>query len=229
MRWCKNGNLVLKNRVKDTILRENVHEEKFLGSTLSNLNKHQTEEERHLVNKRLQFAKMRTKSVGISEQLHHFRERKRSFSDGAIQMEKQHGQHRRKFDAKLKWQKAISVVRLVVQNNPNNNRTVRRQRPRQASFFPNIIESSPRLNPNCSLTPHHRRNVANKDHLVLPRVQTATNKNCLEDPRFLKLQEILSLDNNDNSVSSKSAWRRMSKEDKDGRNGGRKRSQTCYL
>jgi hypothetical protein len=225
MHWCKNGDLVLKNKIKDTLLRENVHEDRFLDSTLSNLNKHNNEEQRHLVNKRLQFAKRRQRSLEKSELQHfHLLERHRSFSDGALHLKGDQKSHKRSFNAKLKWQKAISVVRFVVQSKSVKKKT--RLRPRAATFLPSIAQPSPKSSPKLP-----RRNAnGNTNHLILPRIAPATteSKNCLEDPRFLRLQQILSLDENKES-GQKSPRKPSKEEDGHGSRAARLRSQTFHL
>ena len=225
MHWCKNGDLVLKNKIKDTILRENLYEERSLDSTLSNLNKHQNEEQRHLVNKRLQFAKRRQRSLDKGELHCHEPERNRSHSDGAVHLKRDQKSHKKPFNAKLKWQKAISVVRFMIQSKHGKQKT--RMRPRAATVLPSIAlvntKSSSKL--PC-------KHACNKDHLVLPRIASATteNTNCLQDPRFLRLQEILSVgQDKGEEIDRKSSWKTGREENCHGDRSGRLRSHTFNL
>ena len=222
MHWSKNGDLVMKNKIKDAILRENLHEERSLDSTLTNINKHQNEEAKHLVNKRIQFAKRRQRSMGKNELQHHFLERQRSYSDGALHLKDSQKSHKASFNAKVKWQKAISVVRFAVQSKSGKRNT--RLGQTELSFFPRIaIQSSPKASPKL-----RRSNVSDNKQLVLPQISSRRvgHKNCLDDPRFLRLQQILSLgDNKSEDGVRKSQNKNGGQVDKD----GRLRSQTFHL
>ena len=222
MHWCKNGDLVFKNKIKDAILRENLYEERSLDSTLSSLSKHQNQEQRQLVNKRLQFAKRRQRSLEKSELHSHFLERHRSFSDGALPLEEDRTLHKKTFNAKLKWQKAISVVRFAVQS--KSGKKNKRSRQRAATVLPSIPQACPKSDP--------RKNAANDSHLVLPRIGSGTieSKNCLEDPRFLRLQQILSLGEDTDAKTSGRSPKNTNREcDKHGDPAGRLRTQTFHL
>jgi hypothetical protein len=230
MHWCKNGDLVLKNKIKDTILRENLHEERFLDSTLSYLNKHQHEEQKHLVNKRLQFAKRKQRSQSLDRigELHcpHESERNRSFSDESVHSKGNQNFSKKSFNAKVKWQKAISTVRFAIQCENGTKKT--RVKPREA-IFPSIVQSSPKSKPRCS------GHASKTDHLVLPRIASGSARsiNCLEDPRFLRLQQILSLgvgEDKDEERGRKSSRKTRREENEHGTSlTGRLRSHTYHL
>ena len=228
MHWCKNGDLVLKNKIKDTILRENLHEERFLDSTLSSLNKHQSEEQKHLVNKRLQFEKRKQRSSSLDRSdlhgPHAEHERNRSFSDEAVHS-KSHQNSRKSFSAKAKWQKAISTVRFAVRSKSGEKKT--RAKPKATAVLPRIVQSRPKSKLSC--TGHASKN----NHLALPRIPSAStgNINCLEDPRFLRLQQILSLgEEKDEEGDQKSSRKTSREEDEYGMsNTWRSRSHTYHL
>lgn len=225
MHWCKNGDLVFKNKIKDAILRENLYEERSLDSTLSSLSKYQNQEQRQLVNKRLQFAKRRQRSLEKSELHNNFLEKRRSFSDGALPLKGDQTSHRKIFDAKLKWQKAISVVRFAVQS--KSGKKTKRSRQTAANVLPSIIQANPKSSPKPP-----RKNTANDNHLVLPRIGSGTieSKNCLEDPRFLRLQQILSLGEDKNTETSERSPKNTNREwNGHGGPAGRLRSQTFHL
>ena len=222
MHWCKNGDLVFKNKIKDAILRENLYEERSLDSTLNSLSKHQNQEQRQMVNKRLQFAKRRQKSLEKGELHNPFIQNRRSFSDGALDLKEQQISPKKTFNPKLKWQKAISVVRFAVQSKSGSR--AKWSRPRAATVLPSIVQAS---NPKTS-----RKNAARDSHLVLPRIGSGTieNKNCLEDPRFLRLQQILSLGEDKSEETSRRSSKNTNKKlDKHGGPTGRLRSQTFDL
>ena len=216
MHWCKNGDLVLKNKIKDTILRENLHEERSLDSTLSNLNKHQSEEQKHLVNKRLQFAKRKQRSNSLDRSDLHSNE---------VVHSKSHQNTRKSFNAKVKWQKAISTVRFAVRNKSGEKKT--RMKPKATAVLPRIVQSSPKSKISC--TGHANKN----DHLVLPRIPSAStgNINCLEDPRFLRLQQVLSLGKDQGEEGDRKSSRKTSREETEYgmSNTWRSRSHTYHL
>lgn len=185
LHWSKNGDMILKNKVKEAILRENTYEERSLASTLNYLDKHKTQEERHLINKRLQFASTRRKSVEKNEL--EFR-RRRSFSDTALHTlttraggEEDEGVQAKQFDAKLNWKKAITAVYFTVQNKSGNN-----QKQPKKSVFPPLDNGRGKQN-----TLRVSRGLGNGD-FVLPAIKQNDTKNCLEDPRFQRLQQVLS-------------------------------------
>ena len=222
MHWCKNGDLVFKNKIKDAILRENLYEERSLDSTLNSLSKHQNQEQRQMVNKRLQFAKRRQKSLEKGELHNLFIQNRRSLSDGALDLREQQISPKKTFNPKLKWQKAISVVRFAVQSKSGSR--AKWSRPRAATVLPSIIQAS-----NLKTS---RKNVASDSHLVLPRIGSGTieNKNCLEDPRFLRLQQILSLGEDKSEETSRRSSKNTNKKlDEHGGPTGRLRSQTFDL
>ncbi|XP_028393953.1 uncharacterized protein LOC114518203 [Dendronephthya gigantea] len=217
MHWCKNGDLVIKNKIKDTILRENLHEERSLDSTLGSLNKHQSKEERHLINKRLQFAKRREKSLAEKKESQFYFQRQRSFSDGDVHLKHGRVSHKRNFNAKVKWQKAITVVRFAVQSKAEKKFGAKTG---AGTFLPRIVQAKPNSSPGVP------RKQVNDNNLLLPRIKSSTTedtKNCMKDPRFLRLQEILCLseDKKEKKVSSGETTR-----DKDPE---RLRSQTFHL
>lgn len=211
MHWCKNGDLVIKNKIKDTILRENLHEERSLDSILGNLNKHQSKEERHLINKRLRFAKRREKSLA------EIKRRQRSLSDGEVHLKDGQIRQKESFNAKLKWQKAITVVRFAVQSKSERKSKARTG---AATFLPKIVQAKQNSSPGIPC-----RQV-NDNHLHLPRIKSSTTvdiENCMKDPRFLRLQEILCL--SDDTKEKTGSFGKTTR-DKD---PGRLRSQSFHL
>lgn len=187
--------MILKNKVGEAILRENTYEERSLHTTLDYLNKHKSQEERHMMNKQLQFATIKHRAL---EKNNHFKPclgRERSWTDGDLEQSLEEGglkDHQnsigKQFNATLKWKKAISVVHLAVQS---TSKDIRRKqlREKQVSFLPPLAasrteQSQKRLRTSSKHTSDLALPAINKDEKEI--------KNCLEDPRFLKLQQILS-------------------------------------
>lgn len=201
LHWTKKGDMILKNKVKEAILRENTYEERSLHTTLDYLDKHKTQKEKHMINKQLQFATIKHRTL---EKNNHFKPclgRVRSWTDGVLEDSELQNfdegglklDHQnsigKQFNATLKWKKAISVVRLAVQSTSKNTRR-RQLKEKQVSFLPPLAASRRE-------EILHKRLRTSSNHtsdLALPAINKDEkhNRNCLEDPRFLKLQQILS-------------------------------------
>lgn len=195
LHWSKNGEMILKNRVKEAILRENAFEERSLDTTLDNLNKHRTQEERHLMNKQLQFASIKRKTLEKNLQTKSLeplgpRSRQRRWSDSDVESGRLNKfkdsdyRNEKQFDAKLKWEKAISAVQLTVQAKAEKHET-KQIKKRTANFLPPLVNTR---------RDHNRRRSVSYDNngFTLPIIDEGNTLNCLKDPRFLKLQEVLS-------------------------------------
>ena len=181
-----------------------------------------------MVNKRLQFEKRKQRSSSLDRSdlhgPHAEHERNRSFSDEAVHS-KSHQNSRMSFSAKVKWQKAISTVRFAVRSKSGEKKT--RAKPKATAVLPRIVQSRPKS--KLSYTGHASKN----NHLALPRIPSAStgNINCLEDPRFLRLQQILSLgEDKDEEDDQKSSRKTSREEDEYGMsNTWRSRSHTYHL
>lgn len=223
IRISKTGEMRLKNKVGNAILKENAYEDRALNTTLDTLSKHQFRQDKYMTYRQLEFA---TKQVSASE------ERPRTMS-----MESKHSQSseqslppidsRRRSNvvapnteerrsshtaeaggnnkAKGRWEKAISLVRLAVQNRPAKDSSGKATgQHRKISGIHEIHSKAdmnanqlPLINPRSAGGPREPSSVkrALRKQPSLPemlKVSREKSQNCLKDPRFMKLEQCLS-------------------------------------
>ena len=227
IRISKTGEMRLKNKVGNAILKENAYEDRALNTRLDTLSKHQFRQDKYMTYRQLEFA---TKQVSASE------ERPRRFSNG--HQESKHAQvseqlppidARRRSNivapnletnrsgqgseiagnnkAKGRWEKAITLVRLAVQKRPSKEDNAKPLGGQRRKISGAQITESGDLDPN-QLPPIHanegtlreavasskrkpplRKQPSVPEMLKLSREKT---QKCLEDPRFMKLEQCLS-------------------------------------
>lgn len=223
IRISKTGEMRLKNKVGNAILKENAYEDRALNTTLDTLSKHQFRQDKYMTYRQLEFA---TKQVSASE------ERPRTMS-----MESKHSQSseqslppidsRRRSNvvapnteerrsshtaeaggnnkAKGRWEKAISLVRLAVQNRPAKDSSGKATgQHRKISGIHEIHSKAdmnanqlPLINPRSAGGPREPSSVkrALRKQPSLPemlKVSREKSQNCLKDPRFMELEQCLS-------------------------------------
>lgn len=226
IRISKTGEMRLKNKVGNAILKENAYEDRALNTRLDTLSKHQYRQDKYMTYRQLEFA---TKQVSASE------ERPRTLPNGqddkhnqtseqlppidtrrrsnivASNMETNRSNHggdvvgNRK--AKGRWEKAITLVRLAVQKRETNEGSSKPVAGHRRKISGTQAPDSLVLDPN-QLPPIHaneeiprepvgstkrkanlRKQPSLPEMLKLSREKT---QKCLEDPRFMKLEQCLS-------------------------------------
>ena len=228
IRISKTGEMRLKNKVGNAILKENAYEDRALNTRLDALSKHQFRQDKYMTYRQLEFA---TKQVSASE------ERPRTLSNGqeskqvlnneqlppidtrrrsnivAPNLEagrsNQSGELAGSNKAKGRWEKAITLVRLAVQNRPAETaraKPVAGQRRKISGNQPPELQSNetdrnqlPPIHPNEGIfrepvgsstrKPPLRKQPSLPEMLKVSREKT---QKCLEDPRFMKLEQCLS-------------------------------------
>ena len=216
LHWNQKGELVLKNKVKEAILRENAHEERSLDSMLHSLDRHKIQEERYLENKQHLFAT----TIMKTHEKHHlgtgsYREQQsRSPSleslprtqelDTGAQRQTNKPRANHKSEAKRKWTKAISAVRFAVREKSTSKSNNKRKEGKDSFTLPPLHHEqqnggtfSRRL--EHENTKHGKSRNDNKharkseSSYNLPDIhKKEEKKDFLQDPRFKKLEEALS-------------------------------------
>ena len=217
----------LKNKVGNAILKENAYEDRALNTRLDTLSKHQFRQDKYMTYRQLEFA---TKQVSASE------ERPRRFSNGQQESKQAEFREqlppidaRRRSNvvapsletnrsgqsseisgnkkAKGRWEKAITLVRLAVQNRPSKEDSAKPLAGQRSKISGAQVTESGDVDPN-QLPPIHanegtlrdtvasskrkpplRKQPSVPEMLKLSREKT---QRCLEDPRFMKLEQCLS-------------------------------------
>ena len=212
IRISKTGEMRVKNKVGNAILKENAYEERALNTTLHALSKHQNRQDKYLSYRQLEFA---TKQV--SEE----RARPRTRADNGKR--KESGQLLPPVDtrtssaevntsvnllarkrAKGRWEKAIALVRVAVENRePNKKNFLEREiskPPASDSKHLNITSVSPlpAINSNSSVQKESlkspRKKTLFRKQPSLPemlKLSREKSQRCLDDPRFMKLEQCL--------------------------------------
>ncbi|KAJ7393374.1 hypothetical protein OS493_006345 [Desmophyllum pertusum] len=220
IRISKTGEMRLKNKVGNAILKENAYEDRALNTRLDTLSKHQFRQDKYMTYRQLEFA---TKQVSASE------ERPRTLSNGQVgeqlppidtrrrsivapnleasQRSNQGGEVVGNDKVKGRWEKAITLVRLAVQNRPSNERSAKPVAGQRRKISAPEWQSKDLDHPN-QLPPIHaaegmlrepvgssKRKQLLRKQPSLPemlRVSREKTQKCLEDPRFMKLEQCLS-------------------------------------
>ena len=220
IRISKTGEMRLKNKVGNAILKENAYEDRALNTRLDTLSKHQFRQDKYMTYRQLEFAtkqvsaseerprtlpnEQETKHCQGSEQLPPIDTRRRS-NIVASNLETNRSNHSGEVVAKGRWEKA-TLVRLAVQKRETyegGTRPVAGHRRKISGT------QAPDLDPN-QLPPLH---VHAKEGMLREPVGSSTRKatlrkqpslpemlklsrektqKCLEDPRFMKLEQCLS-------------------------------------
>lgn len=229
IRISKTGEMRLKNKVGNAILKENAYEDRALNTRLDTLSKHQFRQDKYMTYRQLEFA---TKQVSASE------ERPRTLSD---RRESKHAQvselppidaRRRSLNivatnlaetnrsnqggevvaggknrAKGRWEKAITLVRLAVQNRPSKEASANPLAGHRKKIPATQPPASEDLDLN-QLPPIHANEGTLREPVASSKKKPALRKmpsvpemlklsrektqKCLEDPRFMKLEQCLS-------------------------------------
>ena len=226
IRISKTGEMRLKNKVGNAILKENAYEDRALNTRLDTLSKHQCRQDKYMTYRQLEFA---TKQVSASE------ERPRTLLNGQENKNNQASEQLPPIDTgrrsnivasnletnrsnhagevagnkktKGRWEKAITLVRLAVQKRESNERSTKPVTGHRRKISGTQAPESLVLDPN-QLPPIHanegtlqepvslskrkaplRKQPSLPEMLKLSREKT---QKCLEDPRFMKLEQCLS-------------------------------------
>ena len=228
IRISKTGEMRLKNKVGNAILKENAYEDRALNSRLDTLSKHQFRQDKYMTYRQLEFA---TKQVSASEErprpLPNGQESKQNQASDreqlppivtrrrsnivASNLETNRSNHGgevvRNNKAKGRWEKAIMLVRLAVQKRETNEGSIRPVAGHRRKISGTQAPDSLVLDPN-QLPPIHanegipREPVGSSKRKPLLRKQPSLpemlklsrekTQKCLEDPRFMKLEQCLS-------------------------------------
>lgn len=217
----------LKNKVGNAILKENAYEDRALNTRLDTLSKHQFRQDKYMTYRQLEFAtkqvsaseerprtlndRRESKHAQVSEQLPPIDASRRSLNIVATNLEttrpNQGGEVVGHNKAKGRWEKAITLVRLAVQNRPSKEASAKpvagnrkklsgTQAPELEDLAPNQL---PPIHTNegalrepvasSKRKPPLRKQPSVPEMLKLSREKT---QKCLEDPRFMKLEQCLS-------------------------------------
>lgn len=226
IRISKTGEMRLKNKVGNAILKENAYEDRALNTRLDTLSKHQFRQDKYMTYRQLEFA---TKQVSASE------ERPRTLPNGQENKHNQASEQLPPIDtrrrsnivassmetnrsnhggdvvgnnkAKGRWEKAITLVRLAVKKRETKEDSAKPVAGHRRKISGTQAPESLDLDPN-QLPPIHanegilqepvgsskrkpplRKQPSLPEMLKLSREKT---QKCLEDPRFMKLEQCLS-------------------------------------
>lgn len=221
IRISKTGEMRLKNKVGNAILKENAYEDRALNTRLDTLSKHQFRQDKYMTYRQLEFA---TKQVSASED----RPRKMSVDSKHSQASEQstlppidsrrrsnmivapsHGGEASGNDrAKGRWEKAITLVRLAVQSRPGiesgdktggHGRRPSGMQARAEQLHSNELDLNqlPPINTNEGVLrePSSTKKRPLRKQPSLPEMLKKNKEKsqmCLEDPRFMKLEQCLS-------------------------------------
>lgn len=228
IRISKTGEMRLRNKVGQAILKENAYEDRALNTRLDTLSKHQFRQDKYMTYRQLEFA---TKQVSASE------ERPRTLSNESKQSSQSTEQSlppidsRRRsnivapnldekrmshseevsgnYKAKGRWEKAITLVRLAVQNRPvkeantkptGRTRKVSKKQASEVLSAKDLDDANPQLPPINSKEgilgdqPCSRKRPIRKQPSLpeMLKISREKSQNCLADPRFMKLEQCLS-------------------------------------
>lgn len=233
IRISKTGEMRLKNKVGNAILKENAYEDRALSTRLDELSKHQFRQDKYMTYRQLEFA---TKQVSASEE----RPRTLNGQEGIKQVQQNvdNGEQLPPIDtrgrsnivasnleacrtnpsgelvgndkAKGRWEKAITLVRLAVQNRPSQKGSAKplTSSRRKISGNKHVDVHASDTPDRHQLPPIHgnegilreplgssKRKPPLRKQPSLPemlRVSREKTQKCLEDPRFMKLEQCLS-------------------------------------
>ena len=226
IRISKTGEMRLKNKVGNAILKENAYEDRALNTRLDTLSKHQFRQDKYMTYRQLEFA---TKQVSASE------ERPRTLSNGQENKHNQaseqlppidtrrrsnivasnsetnrsnHGEVVGSSNAKGRWEKAITLVRWAVQKRETKEDSCAKpvaghRRKISGTQAPELVDLDPNQLPpihtnegilqepvgSSKRKPPLRKQPSLPEMLKLSREKT---QKCLDDPRFMKLEQCLS-------------------------------------
>lgn len=229
IRISKTGEMRLKNKVGNAILKENAYEDRALSTRLDELSKHQFRQDKYMTYRQLEFA---TKQVSASE------ERPRTLGNGQeiVKQVQQNGEQLPPIDtrgrsnvvasnleagranqseesagndrAKGRWEKAITLVRLAAKNRPSRGSAKPLLSPKRKISGNKHSELHTSDKDRRQLPPIHGNEGISREPLgsskrkpplrkqpSLPemlRVSREKTQKCLEDPRFMKLEQCLS-------------------------------------
>ena len=222
IRISKTGEMRLKNKVGNAILKENAYEDRALNTRLDTLSKHQFRQDKYMTCRQLEFA---TKQVSASEerprtlpngqesdreQLPPIDTRRRSnivSSNLETHRSSNGGEVIGNHKAKGRWEKAITLVRLAVQKRERNEGISKpvtghrrkisgTQAPESLVLDPNQL---PPIHANEGILPEpvgsSKRKAPLRKQPSLPemlKLSREKTQKCLEDPRFMKLEQCLS-------------------------------------
>lgn len=227
IRISKTGEMRLRNKVGQAILKENAYEDRALNTRLDTLSKHQFRQDKYMTYRQLEFA---TKQVSASE------ERPRTLSNEskhssqsteqslppidsrrrsniiAPNLDEKRMSHSEEvsgnYKTKGRWEKAITLVRIAVQNRPvkeANTKATGRTRKASKTQAPEV-SSAKELDDTNQLPPinskegmlgdqpcSRKRPIRKQPSLPeMLKVSREKSQNCLADPRFMKLEQCLS-------------------------------------
>ena len=249
IRISKTGEMRLRNKVGQAILKENAYEDRALNTRLDTLSKHQFRQDKYMTYRQLEFA---TKQVSASE------ERPRTLSNEskhssqsteqslppidsrrrsniiAPNLDEKRMSHSEEvsgnYKAKGRWEKAITLVRIAVQNRPvkeANTKATGRTRKISKTQAPEVQSAKARLDDTNQLPPikskegmlgdqpcSRKRPIRKQPSLPeMLKVSREKSQNCLADPRFMKLEQCLSETKNfqegKQGRNSTNAWDRI--------------------
>ena len=227
IRISKTGEMRLKNKVGNAILKENAYEDRALNTRLDTLSKHQFRQDKYMTYRQLEFA---TKQVSASEErprtlpaaghenkhsqaseeLPPIDTRRRS-NIVASNLETNRSNHGGEVvgnkKAKGRWEKAITLVRLAVQKRESHEGSTKPVAGHRRKISGTQAPDSLVLDPN-QLPPIHanegilrepvdssKRKATLRKQPSLPemlKLSREKTQKCLEDPRFMKLEQCLS-------------------------------------
>ena len=222
IRISKTGEMRLKNKVGNAILKENAYEDRALNTTLDTLSRHQFRQDKYMTYRQLEFA---TKQVSASEERPRTMNMESKHSQSSEQslppidslrrsnvvapnMEERRSSHTAEAGgnnkAKGRWEKAITLVRLAVQNRPAKDSSGKATTQHRKISGIHEIHSKdmnanqlPPINPRCEGGPREPSSVKRplRKQPSLPemlKVSREKSQNGLKDPRFMKLEQCLS-------------------------------------
>lgn len=226
IRISKTGEMRLKNKVGNAILKENTYEDRALNTRLDSLSKHQFRQDKYMTYRQLEFA---TKQVSAQEERPRKMSGENKHSQGSDQSLPPIDSRRRSNivapnieekrsslvgeavgskRAKGRWEKAITLVRVAVQNRPvqgsSGKTTGRKTSGTQARN--EIVSKALDMNQVNQLPPiNNKEGVLREPSSIkkkplrkqpsLPemlKISREKSQKCLEDPRFMKLEQCLS-------------------------------------
>lgn len=222
IRISKTGEMRLKNKVGNAILKENAYEDRALNTRLDTLSKHQFRQDKYMTYRQLEFA---TKQVSASEerprplpngqesdreQLPPIDTRRRSnvvASNLETYRSNNGGEVVGHNKAKGRWEKAIMLVRLAVQKRERNEGSTKpvtghRRKISGTQASESLVldrDQLPPINANERILPEpvgsSKRKAPLRKQPSLPemlKLSREKTQKCLEDPRFMKLEQCLS-------------------------------------
>ena len=222
IRISKTGEMRLKNKVGNAILKENAYEDRALNTTLDTLSRHQFRQDKYMTYRQLEFAtkqvsaseerpktmSMESKHSQSSEQSLPAIDSRRRSNVVAANMEERRPSHTAETGgsnkAKGRWEKAITLVRVAVQNRTikdSNGKATGHHR--KISGMHEIHSKDINSNQLPPINPRSEGGLREPSSVKRPlrkqpslpemlRVSREKSQNCLKDPRFMKLEQCLS-------------------------------------